>query len=129
MTRVTVRFLTNGYSVSKDGNVLPADPPETQYAVDLDEVAYWVAQMLGTTGFSPTGAVGTPLPYAEAVVHPMIGQEALVYQISDGTYITQANPNAKFGTPVVQERCVDIDAVRVALEKIYTYSPPAPPPP
>lgn len=120
--QATVKYLTNGYSVIGVGE--PETPPQQYYAADLSEVVYFIATIFGLV-FNYTQVQTSPQPWSAAVKNPMMSQEAIVFPLSGGGFITRAQPNLKYGTPVVEEYCADMDGVHAAVTKIYTYVPDA----
>lgn len=123
--QATVKYLTNGYSVT--GVSIPGNAVVTHYAATLNEAVYWIAQLFGVTLVLASEPPEHVLPLVQAVNSPYISQLAVVFDITGGGFITRAEPNRKFNTPQVEEFCGDMDAVSLALTKIYTFVPEVPP--
>jgi hypothetical protein len=130
MNQVTVKYIVNGYTVT---GAVPETGVESHYAMTLEEVVYWVDQMLRATApqtrkkKSSKAEAPPEATLRLAAEDPLSNQEAIVMTMTTGGFLVrQMANNAILGRQSSYEaQCDSMDDVHNVLAQVYT----APPPP
>lgn len=124
MTQATVKYISNGYTITHTQIVQPV--PEAIYAGSIPEVVYWLGRIFEP--FAPAGFAAAPAGSgpgaAPAIIDntdPLNNQLASVETIASGGFVVRQM--GSIAGPTVDVWCVSMDAVANALTQIFT--PPA----